>query len=266
MFMNLLKLLFAITILSSSVYGNAQDTIYTKNHQRIICKITSTESSNIVYSQPTLNSNVSYTIDKGYVTKVVFENGNIIEFDIKEKKVQDYTTQRKNILKFDYVSTFTGKLCLGYERSLGLQKSFEFNLGIIGLGTDLMEVKPKGAYIQISYKFIKDPDFYLNLNHYAHVLKGFYLKPELSVSMFSRLTYRYSASQYSFNDRENYSSAALILNFGKQWVIDDRFSISINAGLGYGFAMEDGYYYSHVTGGPIFPIAASVGTSIGFLF
>lgn len=262
-------LLISIFLLSFGL--KAQDKIYKKNKEVIDCKISKVDIKIIEYTQPQYNSQVTFTIAKDRVEKIIFENGNIIDLVKEYRTPEDYSSQKKNIIKFDFFSPLSGNMTFGYEHSLGVQRSMEMSVGIIGIGSQIYREKPRGVFFRLGYKMIRSPEVYFNAMHYSHILKGFYVRPDIMFSYFSSLQDRVVNNPIPGGDiyqmvRTDNFSGALLINIGKQWIMDDRFSMSWHMGVGYGFATDPGYYYSHIIpGGNDFPIAFSAGLSFGIL-
>jgi len=244
-----------LTILFVSVH--AQDQIYKKNNEVIECLIVSVDANSIKYTQEKYTGNEVHMIVRDLVIKVVYASGRY-DFMNKETSLEEILKkQNKGIFKFGLFSPLGGALSLGYERSIRPSRSMEYAAGIIGLGTSIHE-NARGAYIRAGYKIIKNPKIYKKAGEYAHLMHGAFIRPDMVFSY-------YSFESYNKSNREDAFSFALILNFGKQWVLDDEFSLSINAGVGYAISSGSEYYYSHVAYGNEFPLALSVGLSIGLL-
>lgn len=269
--------LFAAMLLSSSLF--AQDMILKKNNELIKCKIKEIGLDEIKYVLPEYSQDVTFSIDKDDVDKIIFENGKEMEFQKTMNNPETYKENKKNILKIDFLSPLTGNTTFAYERSLRPGRSMEASLGIIGLGNDIDGENAGGAFLKIGYKFIKDPDFYLRGMRYAHILKGGYIKPEIAFGFFSRDAWWYNYDSYYYEPQKSRSdvfSGTLQLIFGKQWVFDNTFAVDLYAGVGYGFSYEDKnydyyynnseYHYGYIIADDSFPISFSSGLKIGYLF
>jgi len=250
-----LAITLILTILFVSVH--AQDQIYKKNKEVIECLIVGVDANVIKYTQEKYTGNEVRIIDKDLVVKVVYASGRYDIINNEPSLEKTLQKQHKSIYKFGLFSPLGGALSLGYERSMRPSRSMEYAIGIIGLGTSMHE-NARGAYIRAGYKFIKKPEVYKIAGEYAHIMHGAFIRPDLVFSY-------YSYESYNKSTREDAFSFALLLNFGKQWILDDEFSLSINAGVGYAISTGDEYYYSHYSYGNEFPLALSVGLSIGFL-
>lgn len=257
------------------VYGFAQDKIYKTNKDVILCTITELGEEEVKYKLGD-NPNLIYVISVERIEKVVLSNGEEISFKDSFSDPEIYAGQKKNAFKVGMFSHLTGAFTVGYERSLKPGQSVEGSIGIIGLGKDVDGSNPGGAIIKAGYKFISTPDFKMKGMRYSHLLKGGYVKPEISFAAYQEDiyidNYPYGPSGYS---RENVVSGALMLNFGKQWVMGDVFLIDIFAGVGFGFdnmeSIQGDYYrygpkfhYGYIVGSEL-PLAGTLGFKVGFL-
>ena len=146
-----------------------------------------------------------------------------------------------------------------YEHVLKNQVSFSGALGIIGIGV-IDSRNPSGVYMKGGLKFYLSPDWMMNGMYKFNDLQGAYFQPELILNCYSAngSTEFYS---YSSEERKNYFAVAFMLNFGKQWILANAFSIDIHFGLGYGAGSNDDAY-SHLGGGTS-PLALSGGLTVG---
>ena len=276
------KTILTILVIFLSGLGSitAQDLIYKKNKEVIECKIISVKTKIISYRQLKYNTGTVFTIDKADVIKIVYESGEEIIFPtvayhpstpvyVSEKDHVDYNLQRKSIIKFEFFGPLTGNLTLGYEHSLGLQRSVEMSVGIIGIGSKWI-TGASGGFFRIGFKAIRSPEVYVNAGHSSHILKGSFIRPDV---MFSYFTYDGSNSYGTTHKiREEAFSVAFLINLGKQWVLSNSYSFSWSIGVGYAYSSNtsntyssEGYYFSHITGGNNFPIAASLSLNVGLL-
>lgn len=250
----------------------AQDIIMKKNNELVKCKIREIGLDEIKYNLPEYSTDVLFTIDKDKITKIIFENGKEIEFQIEMTNPANYEDNRKNILKIDFLSPLTGNTTFAYERSLRPGRSVEATLGIIGLGLNNNDRNAGGLFTKFGYKLIKNPDFYLRGMRYAHLLKGSYVKPEIAFGFFNHdiwMWRNYDNNYSSEKSRESVFSGTVQMVLGKQWIMDNAFAIDLFAGIGYGFSTTEDftpYHYGYSVMDENFPVAFSAGFKIGYLF
>jgi hypothetical protein len=254
--------------ISASVFS--QDQIFTKKKEIIECKITEIGSEHVKYKLPSYGDDIQFFLETDQIDKVVFANGEVRTFSRALDNPDNYIDNKKNAVKVDFLSPLTGNTTFSYERSLKPGASIEATLGIIGAGFDPADLNAGGAFIRFGYKFIKSPDYYFNRMRYSHLLKGTYIKPEISLGYYSRESDEFVYSPpgiYSDVPRFSVFSGAIHLVVGKQWVINNAALVDFFVGAGYGFDdMDGGYHYGYVVAPSELPISASAGLKIGFLF
>jgi hypothetical protein len=259
-------LLSLISLLIFSGSALSQDKIYKKTQEIIDCKITEVGSDYVKYLSPDYPQDVVFSIDTDKVLKIVFASGQEKYFQKELNNPENYADNKKNALKVDFISPLTGNTTFAYERSLRPGRSIEGTFGIIGLGADVADQNPGGAFIKFGYKFIKSPDFYFNRMRYAHVLKGGYVRPEISFAYYS---YDGGSDFYGGPvERKTVFTGAIHIILGKQWVFDNSFLMDFFGGIGYGWSDSGDaeYSYGYVISDPSVPISATAGIRIGFLF
>lgn len=248
-----------------------QDQIVKKDQSVIQCMVKEIGMDEIKYTLPDYSADLIFSIGKDQIIKIIFADGKEMSFKDEMTDPENYIENRKNAIKVDFISPLTGNTTFSYERSIKPGGSWESTLGIIGLGAESEYNNVFGLFMRFGYKFIKSPDFYLRGMRYAHILKGSYIKPEMSFGSYSYDDRIYDYSGYypytSRVERKSNTFASLMLNFGKQWVYDNSFLVDMYGGIGYGFSGDDygGYNYAMVNTGGI-PLAFCAGLKIGFLF
>lgn len=239
-----LRVILTVFILLISTVLFAQDKfgdqLIKHNGEIIVCQVREIGDDEIKYAMEGFRSDLVFGIDKNMVERILFSDGRELKLSDSMFGKENYNQQRKNAIKFHFFSPLTGATAFSYERSLRPGSSMEAGLGIIGLGEDLYGLKASGIYVNVGYKFIKNPDFYMKGMKYAHVLKGSYFKPELAFSSYSFTDQTYSWDDNpSVNTEKSTMVFAFILNIGKQWVFANRFLVDWYVGGGYGFGKKD---------------------------
>ena len=285
-----IKVILAAFILSLSSYAlHAQDLIYKKNKDVILGKILEIGVDEIKYKDFKNLDGPTISIAKSELQKIKMENGKETYFTDEFNNANNYADNKKNAIKIDFLAPMFGQFTLGYERSLKPGASVEFQLGLIGLGVNNYSnfgASCSGAFVRAGYKFIKSPDFYLKGMRYAHILKGSYVKPEITFGQCTenypgKSSYNYSTggTTYATGASQSVSIGAIMLDFGKQWVMNDFFIVDYFVGFGYGFnsnskdlantKFDNSIYFgnSHAFLGPYggFPFAWTCGLKVGML-
>ena len=273
------SLILVISI--ASFTGFAQDRIIKITKDTIDCQIKEIGDDEVKYTQKDFRGDVVFGIDKNKISKILFSDGK--ELNIKDSMYDpaQYEQQNKNALKVGFLSPLFGATSFTFEHSLKPGNSIEATLGIIGLGADMDDNSAGGVYLKFGYKFIKSPDFYLKGMQYSHILKGAYIRPEVAFSSYnfkSGPTYDYmTGKEINSGTTENNTMFAVMINLGKQWVIQDKFLFDMFAGAGYGFGSADKndnnydnhdspFHYAFLGGSSGTAFAITAGLRIGILF
>ena len=262
-------ILFTILLFNT---GFGQDRIIKTTKDTIICQIKEIGDDEVKYTQKDFRGDLIFGIDKNKVSKIIFNDGK--ELSVKDSMYDpaQYKDQNKNALKVGFLSPLFGATSFSFEHSLRPGNSWEATLGIIGLGTNVSDYSSGGLYLKFGYKFIKSPDFYLKGMQYSHILKGAYIRPEVSFSTYNSKegsNYDYNGNLISNSSTETNTMFAIMLNFGKQWVFQDRFLIDWFTGVGYGFGDANGdnpFHYAFLGGSSGSSFAITSGLRIGVLF
>lgn len=265
----------AICLLVFAGEASAQDKLIKTNNDTIDCVVKEIGDLEIKYSQPEFSESILFGIDKDDVKRIELSNGKALSFTQSLFDPEKYAVNHKNIIKINFLSPLFNSVNLVYERSLRPGRSIEGTLGFIGLGNDIYDADEKGLFVKLGYKFIKSPDYYIRGQRYAHLLKGAYMRPELAVSYYSYdqeiygYGYNTDGASYNYSDRKTNLMFAFLLNFGKQWVIENGFVVDTFAAVGYAFGDDSesfGMHKAFIGGVDEFPLALSLGVRIGWCF
>ncbi|MFY8005058.1 MAG: hypothetical protein ACOVNR_09435 [Chitinophagaceae bacterium] len=230
------------------VYANisAQDVIYKRNGKQINCKVIEIGTAEVKYTTDTTQKLI-YVVEKDQLIKIVFENGNVENFVLNIKDLENYAGQKTAAIKFDFFGPLVGYTQISYEKNMGVGKSYELTLGIIGLGKtsrihglydlNFQPIEKRtnqfGLFVAAGYKFNKLPDFLFGRTRFTHLMQGSYVKPTIYLGNYSenRISYKNNTNVI---ERPKTTFAALQVEFGKQWVMGDAFVLDTYWGLGYG--------------------------------
>jgi len=261
-------ILFTVVL---SFTGIAQDRIIKITKDTIVCQIKEIGDDEVKYTQKDFRGDLVFGIDKNKVKKILFSDGKELTFKDSMYDSAQYENQHKNALKVGFLSPLAGATSFTFEHSLKPGNSIEATLGIIGLGDDINAESSSGIYLKFGYKFIKSPDFYLKGIRYAHILKGAYIRPEVSFSSYSVIPslYDYNNVGVVAGTKETITMFAIMLNTGKQWVVNDRFLFDWFVGAGYGFGdskHSNAFRFAFLGGGSDSKFVMTTGIRIGVLF
>jgi hypothetical protein len=187
----------------------------------------------VKYTSTDSTDKVVFGININLVNQIRFSNGTVHKRPTKTEfdEVINYDENRKRALKLELFSPIMGHLTLGYEKSIRPGRTYEFELGLIGLGRRTPDNQPNGLFIKGGYKFLYSGDYIGKNMPYSHVLNGPYIKPEIILGSYNKIAeFNYGQNKY------NVTYAAILLNFGKQVVLDNALCLDIYLGIGYGTA------------------------------
>ena len=236
--------LFVVILFTTTSYS--QDVIFKRNGSQVKAKITEIGTSEIKYKVPGNPEGPVYAIDKSSVNKIVYQNGREEVYVPDLKDMENYSGQLTKAIKIDFFSPLLGFTQISFEKSLGVGKSYELSLGIIGLGkTSRLEYydmafrnvnrKQLGAFVSAGYKFNKLPDFIFERTRFTHIMQGGYVKPIFYLGNYSENQIVYKSVTQSYNvEKQNTTFGALQIEFGNQWVFGDKFLLDVYWGFGYG--------------------------------
>lgn len=270
------KVLLTITIFSLSALSLfAQDRIIKLDRSEINCKVSEIGITEIKYKKDP--DGPIYITKKNEVYKIIFENGT--EEILKQNDMAVVTNESarryKRAITTRPFSLMTGYVCFGYQVALSQTRAFVSELGVIGPKVGPAgQYDDSGVYFRAGYRLKRTPEIILPGMEWGYNLGGFYIQPEIAVSIFnSKPTTSYSGGSVE----KDVTSAAFIINIGRQMIFGDIFTFDIGAGLGYGSSNANNYsnnyssyyeqrvqYYSHYLPGAG-AFAATFSFSMGIL-
>jgi hypothetical protein len=265
-----LKNLLFLALMAIGVAAFAQDRVYRKDGKVLRGKVLEVGTAEIKFQYE--DETIFYYIDISLVEKILFESGRKETFYEEGLEPGYYADDRRNAIKLSFFSLARNHLTFSYERAIKPGLSFEVDINAIGLGYDPWEEDPAGFGVAGGVKF-----FTSKRRTNYHMLKGFYIQPRLMFNAYAKNFFGYDDNTFEeFKERKSVQTGALLLNFGYQFVLSNRFLLDIYAGFGYGFSSfnafenglysyNDGYQYGFglIQDGP--PLAGTGGLRIGFL-
>lgn len=285
-----------IFLFGGIVNAQAQDKIYKKGGEVIEAKIIEIGVDEIKYRLFNVADGPVYTIEKDRIIKVIYDNGRVETYQSNFKDEELYADQKKMALKINFLSPLLGFTALSLEKSMKPGRSYEYTLGIIGLGkrqqadifsssSNVVYREQAGAYVSAGYKFIKLPDFTSRGSKFSHVMQGTYIKPEAMFGVFSSNRY-FSTFNSQTGSRNGYEKKTTVfggalVNLGKQWIFSDVFLVDVYGGVGYNINNDkntiintgtetvsyeyNGYHYGMVSTGDGSGLGLTSGIRIGIL-
>jgi hypothetical protein len=251
-------LLLFILLITTGISLKAQDKIYRKNGEILEVKIIEIGSTDIKYK---LLNNVDgpiYVLETDRVEKVITADGKVYTFKDNLKDMESYEGQMTKAIKINFFSPLYGYTEFGFEKSVGVGKSYEVSIGIIGLGksetidfytgnsNSFSNTKKRqaGVFVSAGYKFNKLPDFiFFGKTKMSHLMQGTYFKPTVYVGHYKENIVITKANiNQSTLGKQNVTFGALQLELGKQRVFGEKFILDTYFGIGYGIDNKKNTY------------------------
>ncbi len=227
----------------------AQDLIITVDKtDTISCRITLVGPEQIQYYLWDDPDEKIEILKRQQVLRILYENGRVVRVSEAKPQVADYAHQSNLAIKLDVFSTLYSTTSFSFEKSISTRKSIELGVGLIGIGLYKDEhLNPSGLYLRAGMKYFFRPLTFKKTIE-SHLLKGWYLRPELAINMYRQNDYyreiNFHLSQNKstivsdYFERYERKSAAIILNAGKQWVFGNHFCMDLFFGVGAGWGSQ----------------------------
>ena len=255
-----LNFLFITLFVLLSISTKAQDKIYRKNGKILEVKLVEVGSSDIKYRNLNDPEGPIYALETDRVKKIITADGKVQVFSDNLKDMESYDGQLTKAIKINFFSPLYGYAEFGFEKSIGVGKSFEVSIGIIGLGksepiyshdnysNSSTNVKrgQAGGFITAGYKFNKLPDFiFFGKTKMSHLMQGTYFKPVVYAGHYKEnIIISKTSNVLPVLSIQNITFGALQLELGKQYVFGEKILLDTYFGIGYGFDnKKDTYQY-----------------------
>jgi Protein of unknown function (DUF3575) len=265
----------------------AQDTLFYVNGTRIVGAVEEIGLDQVRYHTTSAGNPVAIVVPKSELARVKLAGGQeIVLAPVNAGNAAPEVMARKHAVKVDFIAPALNHFVIGYEHVLGARTNLEFKVGLIGLGAYGDYRDQHGFMAKAGVKFI----LRTRRNRSGSVvdegpLAGFYLRPELMLSSWQRNDLYYIMPFYSsYAERRSvrYTSAALNVVVGRQFLLGKRITFDMYTGLGYGAQWVDpeqgdansyysngyreGYAFSHAYFGSRGPLTCSAGLLFGYAF
>jgi hypothetical protein len=249
-----LCLLFAIAlgiyypgaIAQTSNTGNVVlDTLVTQKNEKMIVKVTKVTETELEYKKDLSADAPIYVIGKEKLKEIRFGNGTREELRPDEMAVNQerQVIDKRSAIKFQFFSPINNQVTFAYEHSIKVGTNLEISAGLINNSMISNTSSPnliQGGLFKAGVKFLIGENYYIRGMQYAHPLKGRYIKPEICYSSFIirgvsfNSGYPYGSGQTIVSD-ERVNSVAIMLNYGRQFILGNVITFGYSVGLGYSF-------------------------------
>lgn len=271
-----------------ATFASAQDTLMYTNGERIIGQVEEIQRDQVRYRTESNGNTVVVVADKADLQWVHLAGGQ--RFNYSRTAWDDARTaaflKRRHVIGLDLFAPALDHVTIAFEHTIKPRISIVVKAGKIGL----WRPDPYGhGLLNNGYLLKAGPRLMLTRNlrndaglHARHPLSGWYLRPEVMYSYWSRARYGYTIGPWPdpVPHRTFQSSAAVNLVFGGQVFLDQRLCMDFHAGLGYGVSWRNGvvmepdrygqgnepYSFSHTFFAGGSPFCVSGGVVLGYAF
>jgi len=181
-------------------------------------------------------------------TNNIFSQNQAATADLKSytDKKEYFEGQNRRNLKINFIGNFIGTTKISYEQILKPGKSLEIKATLVEGGN-------MGITGSLGYKFYRKPTFIAPNMQRRNILEGAYFKPEIFLGSVTN-------EGLLFSEKEATTTAGVLLNIGKQWVIADSIVLDLYAGAGAG---SGEYLRGYLVGNGL---VVTGGLNLGFSF
>lgn len=247
-------ILFLALVCSSATLLSQSDTLYTRNRQKIACKIVEINDLEIKYQLAAIADGPLYVINKEKVSRYQLRNGFteiLVPDELLVENQHAKIMDRRSVVKFHPFSFVNSQLSFGFERVLQVGTNLDVEAGYMNANINYnYPLSPvytsggqafySGAYIKPGVKFFIGQDFSLKGMRYAHPLKGRYIKIEAAVSFMkyndvvqSNYYYNGTPQTQTFSSDISFFSYGGFINYGRQFILGNVLTLEYYFGVGF---------------------------------
>jgi hypothetical protein len=230
------KFTISILLFLLALSLNAQDVIVKKNGEKLNVIIKEVSANSITYYNYKDPNQVLFTIDKTLINKINFAYGNKIKVENPENDPFYFDDNRTNNFMLNFSSIAGNTLSMSYEKAVKQRQSILVELKIYGLGKKgILEERRNGVGIDVAYRLKVKSLFKRAQYKPKHILSGPYFSPIIG---FSTGTIVEKPLFYDYDDTPDiYTTSHTVahfgLQYGRQWIIENSFSIDTSIGYHY---------------------------------
>ncbi len=266
--------------------ARAQDSLFYANGNVVLGQVEEIGLDLIRYRTGSEGNAVLIVVDKHELSRIRLRGGQEYVFStaVGEEGLSPAFLTRKHVLALDVISPALNHITVQYQQALGKRVGLAVKAGYIGpweldRSDDVYNSRggllTAGVTFTLPYATKRIPSV-----RDTHPLAGWYLRPEIVLSTWSRRWYSYNYIYEPVERKYYYTSAGLMLTIGRQVLLGERFTFDMSAGFGYGTQWQNGkvmdggeypydrqnYAFSHAFLGGVGPLIVSGGLRFGYVF
>jgi hypothetical protein len=228
------------------------DTLFTKKHEKIPCKIIEINETDFKYKLADNPDGPVFVAGRTTITKYVLSNGYTQQVIPDEMSIEEEHKEilgNRTAIKIHPFSFVNNQFSFAYEKviKVGMNLDVEFGYSNSNLngqqdvfGNNYYNGTNTGAYIKPGVKFFLGQDYSVKGMKYAHPLKGRYIKLDLGFSYLNfqnlkHLTGGYNGTTYTTNtvsSNANTFAYGGFVNYGRQFILGNILTLEYYIGLG----------------------------------
>ncbi|MGV9014040.1 MAG: hypothetical protein ACOH13_15720 [Flavobacteriales bacterium] len=284
--------LFALAAVLAATCS-AQDSLFYSNGNIIVGQVEEIGTDAVTYRTSSSGNALQVTVAKQELLGLKLKEGQLLTF-AEGGMGAAYSAafaSRKNAITFDVIAPALNHITIGYERVLDPGLSLVLKAGYIGLqkNKDLYSevYNAEGGLFTAGLRINLPRSSARTLSpSAAHPFAGWYLRPELLFSAWTRKAYPHHlfydpyVIDQEWRSADHFISTALVLNVGRSWFLGEHITFDISGGLGYGAQWSDrapavngaygesydNYVFTHSFMGGIAPLVVCGGVRFGYVF
>lgn len=249
------KIIYLLLFLCSYVATRSQsDTLYTKNKQKIACKIIEINDVEVKYRLAAAADGPMYVLHREKLMKYTLSNG-ITEVLVPDEMLIENQhaaiMDRRTVVKISPFSFVNSQISFAYEKVLKVGTNLDVEAGYVNNNINYDyplsqnyyygATRPfyTGAYIKPGVKFFVGQDFSLKGMRYAHPLKGRYIKLDLAASFLKfdniqMMTYtQYNLPPEIYKTNVTTFAYGAFVNYGRQFILGNILTLEYYIGVGF---------------------------------
>jgi hypothetical protein len=255
-------LLSIVFILISGGKLTAQlDTLVTRSHKKIVCKIAEITETQIRYITTDYLGEHFEITDRTEFLSMTLSSGfkEILNKEEPKKQLPSDIIRKFRAIKIEPFSPLMDKVVIGYEQMLKMGRNLEVKLGYINNSMSPFDVYPNsynltyfttGGFLKVGIKFIFGQDYFIQDIKYKHPLNGFYFRLDAVAEYFDVHGYDFYYNPNSLSVRSPFYAPSpnagwektdletkafgIISNIGYQFIIKNIISVDYYMGFGLG--------------------------------
>lgn len=263
-------ILTSLLVFFVAMANSQTDTLYTKKHQKIACKITEIGEFDIKYTKDGIPNGPVYVINKSTVLKYTLANGYtelIVPDEMSIENEHADIIKNRRAIKINPFSAVNNQFSFSYEKVIKVGMNLDVELGYVNNSLNERPIiannslnyqyynhygyySPQppfytGAYVKPGVKFFLGQDYSVKGLKYAHPLKGRYIKLDLAFSYLNFQNVKrvedivtstwpnYGVATTTISTNISTFAYGGFVNYGRQFILGNILTLEYYVGVGF---------------------------------